>query len=580
MTRQLLLQNGCVYDPLNGIDGEIKDICIADGKIVDRVPEKAKKIDLKGRIVMPGGVDLHSHILGCKLGYGRAMCPEDHRNDPVPRTKLTRAGVGNTMPNSYVIGYRYSSMGYTTVIEPALPAVKALSAWEEIEDLPNLDTGMLPMFCNSMITFHYISQSDIDGLAAYIAWTLEKVGGLGVKVVNPGGTYAWAHGVDLRDLDGTIPKWDITPRDVTRGLCKSVESLGLSHPMHLHPNNLGRVGNVETTIDQLDCIRDIHGHNGREKTIHLAHMSFDCLGTTDPGSTEWKDLSSGGLRFAEYFSKNKHFTTDLGQITFGPATTMTGDGPFEYYLHQLSGEKWANITVDVELPGGAGIVPYTYNPQSAGNAIQWAIPLEFALTVDDLWRVVISTDHPNAGPFTKYPLVLSWLMSKKQRRMWLEKVHPAASERSTLPDIDTEWSLFDVAISTRAAPSKILGLEQSKGHLGEGADADLAVYDANPMKVDFAANPAKILRVFGATYLTIAHGDTIAKKGKITTTSHGKVWSSSPKLNDSLQSRIDRELEDLMGRWFVHSFHNYPVPERYRSHLEKKIVPDATSISA
>lgn len=580
MTRQFVLQNGRVYDPLSRIDGEVKDICVSDGKIVEKVGERAKKIDLHGRIVMPGGVDLHSHIIGCKLGYGRAMCPEDHRYDPVPRTKCTRSGVGHTMPNSYVIGYRYSIMGYTTVIEPALPAVKALSAWEEIEDLPNLDTGMLPMFCNSMITFHYISKKDINGLAAYIAWTLEKVGGLGVKVVNPGGTYAWVHGIDLRDLDGIIPEWDITPREVTRGICKAVELLGLPHPMHLHPNNLGRVGNVETTIDQLECIRDIRGHNGRNMLVHLAHMSFDCLDTVDSGSTEWKDLSSGGLRFAKYFSKNKHFTTDLGQITFGPATTMTGDGPFEYYLHQLSGEKWTNVTVDVELPGGAGIVPYTYSPQSASNSIQWAIPLEFALSVDDLWRVVISTDHPNAGPFTKYPLILSWLMSKKQRHIWLEKVNPAASERSTLQDIEKEWSLYDVAISTRAAPSKILGFEKVKGHLGEGADADIAIYDVNPLKVDLAAHPDKILRVFGTSYLTILHGEEVTKKGLIKQTAHGKVWSSHPRLNDTLQIRINRDLEDLMGRWFAHSFHNYPVPRRYRSHMEQKMEIDATSMSA
>ncbi len=578
MSHQFILQNGRIYDPLNGIDGEVKDLCISDGKIVEKVPERSKRIDLKGRLVMPGGVDLHSHIIGCKLGYGRAMCPEDHRVDPVPKTKHTRSGVGYTMPSSYIIGYRYSTMGYTTVIEPALPAVKALGAWEEIEDLPILETGMLPMFCNSMITFHYLSEKDTSGLAAYIAWTLAKIGGLGVKVVNPGGTYAWAHGIDIRDIDTPIPEWEITPREITRGLCEAVENLGLSHPMHLHPNNLGRVGNVETTIKQLDCVRDIRGHGRRDHIIHLAHMSFDCLGTSNPNSTDWKDLTSGGLKFADYFRKNKHFTTDLGQITFGPATTMTGDGPFEYYLHQLSGEKWANVAVDVELPGGAGIVPYTYNPNSAGNSIQWAIPLEFALSVDDLWRVVISTDHPNAGPFTKYPLVLSWLMSKKQRSIWLAKIHPAASEQSTLPDIDREWTLYDVAISTRAAPAKILGLDRFKGHLGTGADADIAVYDIDPLSTDLSVAPDKILRTFESTYLTIVHGEQVVKRGIVKDAIHGRVWTCNPTLNDSLKTRINNELETLMGRWFAHSFANYPVPERYRSHLEHKIDIDATAI--
>ncbi|MHA2243103.1 MAG: hypothetical protein ACXACE_15995 [Candidatus Thorarchaeota archaeon] len=50
MAKEILIQNGRVYDPKNGIDGEIKDISIADGKIVDKVSEKAKKIDVKGRV--------------------------------------------------------------------------------------------------------------------------------------------------------------------------------------------------------------------------------------------------------------------------------------------------------------------------------------------------------------------------------------------------------------------------------------------------------------------------------------------------------------------------------------------------
>ena len=75
MSKQTILTNGRVYDPMNGIDGEIKDICISDGKIVERVNGSAKTIDLKGRLVMAGGVDMHSHIVGSKMGVGWAMCP-------------------------------------------------------------------------------------------------------------------------------------------------------------------------------------------------------------------------------------------------------------------------------------------------------------------------------------------------------------------------------------------------------------------------------------------------------------------------------------------------------------------------
>jgi formylmethanofuran dehydrogenase subunit A len=286
------------------------------------------------------------------------------------------------------------------------------------------------------------------------------------------------------------------------------------------------------------------------------------------------------LKFAQYMNKNKHFTADMGQITFGPATTMTGDGPFEFYLWQLTGGKWTNIAVDVELPGGAGIVPYTYSPKAAGNSVQWAIPLEFALNVDDVWRCIISTDHPNAGPFTKYPLVYSWLMSKKQRDIWMEGMHKFAHERTILPSIEREWSLYDVVISTRASPAKILGIEKEKGHIGVGADADVAVYDVDTTKVDFAKNPEKIIKTFSESFLTFLGGKQVSKKGKVKGVPNEGVYSIHPELNESLWARINKELEQKMNDWYSHSFHNYPVPERYRQHLEKKTKIDATSITA
>jgi formylmethanofuran dehydrogenase subunit A len=51
----------------------------------------------------------------------------------------------------------------------------------------------------------------------------------------------------------------------------------------------------------------------------------------------------------------------------------------------------------------AGIVPYKYKKRSYVNTIQWAIGLEVALLTGDPWRVIPTTDHPNAGPFKDYP---------------------------------------------------------------------------------------------------------------------------------------------------------------------------------
>ena len=86
MLYEVITKGGTVYDPLNGIDGEVMDIFIKDGKIVENLSDgelkDAKILDVKGKVVMPGGVDSHTHVAGPKVNTGRVMCPEDHYKSP------------------------------------------------------------------------------------------------------------------------------------------------------------------------------------------------------------------------------------------------------------------------------------------------------------------------------------------------------------------------------------------------------------------------------------------------------------------------------------------------------------------
>ena len=61
------IAGGRVYDPANGVAGEVRDVCVQDGKIVADVPAHARRIDARGMVVMPGGVDIHAHIAGPKV---------------------------------------------------------------------------------------------------------------------------------------------------------------------------------------------------------------------------------------------------------------------------------------------------------------------------------------------------------------------------------------------------------------------------------------------------------------------------------------------------------------------------------
>jgi formylmethanofuran dehydrogenase subunit A len=148
-----------VYDPVNNINGEVRDLCVEDGKIVDSVGG-GKIIDAAGMVVMPGGVDMHAHIAGPKVNAARKMRPEDHRMDPHPRTDRTRSGVGRAIPSTFATGYRYAAMGYTTAFDAAVPPLGARHAHEEFMDTPMVDKGFFVLMGNNEFIMQQIAAGE------------------------------------------------------------------------------------------------------------------------------------------------------------------------------------------------------------------------------------------------------------------------------------------------------------------------------------------------------------------------------------------------------------------------------------
>ena len=75
----LLIKNGTVYDPKNNVDGEVRDIWVQDGRVVEAPADPSvkplKTLDAAGYVIMPGGVDMHCHIAGPKVNTARKMMP-------------------------------------------------------------------------------------------------------------------------------------------------------------------------------------------------------------------------------------------------------------------------------------------------------------------------------------------------------------------------------------------------------------------------------------------------------------------------------------------------------------------------
>ena len=549
---ELLIKNGFVYDPLNGVDGEVMDLAIRDGKIVDRLNERrAEKIDASGMIVMPGGVDIHCHIAGAEVNTGRLLRPEDHFRDFERKTSITRSGVGHSIPSTFTTGYRYSRMGYTTIMNPSMPPLEAKHTHEELNDTPMLDKATYPLLGDWWFVLEYLKNESIDELARHVAWIMTSTKGYAIKIVNPGGLEAWGYGQNVHSLGDQIPNFCITPRDIIRGLCKVNKLLNLPHTIHVHTNNLGQPGNYATTLETMESVEDLASEN--KPAIHITHCQFSAFKGED-----WRTLESGAEEIANYVNCHSHVTMDMGQVIFADTTTMTADGPFQFDLYGLTGNKWVNH--DVETETSAGIVPFRYRRRSYVHAIQWSIGLELALLVKNPWKIFLTTDHPNGGPFTSYPRIIAWLMSKEARKATMKRLNPRARSRSLLPSTSRELTFQDIAIMTRAGQAKTLGLD-NKGHLGVGADADVAIYDVNPKTTDPSQQYKAVRKAFKHAAYTIKGGKVVVKQDRIVQQVNGStIWLD---LQTSEPAEINEDMKRRFREYWTVEYDNYPVSDHY-----------------
>jgi formylmethanofuran dehydrogenase subunit A len=248
----------------------------------------------------------------------------------------------------------------------------------------------------------------------------------------------------------------------------------------------------------------------------------------------------------------------MGQVIFTNTTTMTADGPFQYTLYELSGNKWVNH--DVETETSAGIVPFRYRRKSYVHAVQWTIGLELALLIKDPWKIFMTTDHPNGGPFTAYPRIIAWFMSKKAREATLKKINSKARSRSLLPSINRELNFYEIAIVTRAGQAKALGLKD-KGHLGVGADADIAIYNVNPETLDPSRNYKIVREAFKWAAYTIKGGKIVVRDGEIMQHVEGAtMWTD---VQTSEPVKISEDMKRRFKEYWTVEYENYPVPEHY-----------------
>lgn len=520
------ITNGKVYDPRNNINGKKIDLFFRNGRMV-KAPAQLESvdetIDASGAIIMAGGIDIHTHIGGGKVNIARMMLPEDHRGHEVSNAEHPHPGCGHAAPSTLTAGYRYAEMGYTACFEPAMLPINARQTHAEMADTPIVDKGAYALLGNDDLLLRLIKQkADDDVIRDYVAWTLESSQAMAIKVVNPGGINAFKFNQRKLDLDEKNAHYGVTPRTILLALSRALKDLGVAHPLHVHGCNLGVPGNDQTTLDTIQAMEGI--------PAHLTHIQFHSYGTEGDHK-----FSSSAAQIAEAINANPNISVDVGQIMFGQTVTESGDNMRQYagsaFAHP---KKW--VGMDIECEAGCGVVPFRYRDKNFVNALQWAIGLEMFLLVDDPWRIFLTTDHPNGAPFTSYPHLIRLLMDRSFRNDMLKTIHADAALATNLASIKREYSLYEIAIMTRAAPAKSLGLK-NKGHLGVGADADIAIYREHTNRERMFEKPSHVFK----------NGELVVRNGTV----KKHLTGSTHVVRSDYQRSIKKTVDDYYNRYMT-----------------------------
>jgi formylmethanofuran dehydrogenase subunit A len=128
-------------------------------------------------------------------------------------------------------------------------------------------------------------------------------------------------------------------------------------------------------------------------------------------------------------------------------------------------------------------------------------------------------------------------MDSAYRREQLAALPRKVREQTALRSTDREYSLGEICILTRSGPARMLGLI-NKGHLGEGADADITLYAPSANYEEMFQLPRHVLK---AGRFVIRDGELVAEDSAGRQTFGQTHWT---------EREYDRSAESHIAEWF------------------------------
>jgi len=535
---KVLIRNGLVYDPINNIEGEIKDILIESGKIIDKFSnnKNINEIDARGKTVIPAAIDIHTHVASQQVNWARLI--------GVNNEKFKEIWQGLTLEK---IARDYISMGYTFILEANVFPSLAKQTIFNFQQIPVLDKAMLLNISNFWPLELEYQRNKTTDMAVFLSDLLEKTYGFGFKVYNPFENEMWDLKELREDLSAQGRLYNFSALDVYENVVKCIETMGLPHSAHVHiegyESGIGKK-NLLTVLEKVNSLNISPSQKTkstikRDQILHIAHAN-----TYAPdGKNE---------ELIQFLNNNPNYSINLSFVGFNQINPLiTSDRRSINQLITLNSLDPTNklITSAVEFEGDSFVTLRQISKKNFNDCIIWANAIDLALNVSNKSQICFSLNYPNYGNITNIPEILTWLTSEKARNDFMEGMNEKFLKASIVQNMKNSLNFSEAISLTRISPAKSLGIADVKGNLGRGADADINIIDLNVQEVEISKDYNKLRNAFSNIAYVIKSGEVVKKQNEVDLDMQGSIFWAQGKVESSEKSLIMSKKKEFYQKY-------------------------------